>query len=101
MPIDVIGLVIDAMRNSASFGIGCFVSSFRCPTASRLASPFFDPTTTAARLTSRFHGTTSIKWRLHDYSNGIVKDQNIDESRNTEACDCHVIVRDNTRAAVF
>ena len=57
--------------------------------------------TTAARLTSRFHGTTSIKWRLHDYSNGIVKDQNIDESRNTEACDCHVIVRDDTRAAVF
>lgn len=57
--------------------------------------------TTAARLTSRFHGITSIKWRLNDYSNGIVKEQNIGESRNTEACDCHVIVRGDTRAAVF
>lgn len=48
MPTAVIGLVIDAIRNSASFGIGCLVSIFWRPTASSDARPSFEPTAVTA-----------------------------------------------------
>ena len=44
IPIAVIGLVIDAMRKTASFGIGCRVSIRDKPTPSKCAMPSFEPT---------------------------------------------------------
>ena len=45
IPMAVIGLVMDAMRNSVSFAIGFFPATSRCPTASNATIPSFRPTT--------------------------------------------------------